>query len=263
MKTTGKRIAGLLLLAGVTGCGPRPETALLQEAELFFGKLRERQVAEAYALLAEASRATTDFKQFEWGVEALGLAGHQGVEWAEPDLDGDYGRVEGKVTTRNGSPLKQELVFFRKGRKWELHIVREPPDPTVKLLLEEALASQPATEGMRDLAAETLGRLAEALESGDFGIFHRDMAPLARESLSPEALAESFAWLAGPDVGVDWGALRGAVPVLEGEPAVDPEGRLAMSGHVEAGGKRVGFQMEFVYETPMWMLTAIRIRPPL
>jgi hypothetical protein len=263
MKTTGKMMAGLMLLAVAAGCGPRPDSALLQEAELFFGRLRDQQVAAAYAMLAEESRATTDFKQFEWGVEALGLAGNQGVKWAEPYLDDDYGRVEGEVTTRNGSPLKQELVFFRKGRKWELHIVREPPDSTARLLLEEAMASQPAPEGMRELAAETIGRLADALESGDFGIFHRDMAPQLREGLTPEALAESFAWLAEPELELDWKALRGAAPVLEGKPVVDPEGRLALAGHVEAGGKRVGFQMDFVYETPMWMLTAIRIRPPL
>lgn len=248
---------------GAAGCGRNPQQAVGELADQFFARLRAGQVAEAYAMLAEESRQETSVDAFQQGVEALGFVGNRGGAWEPPYIDDDYGTIEGVVTTRDGTELRQELVFFKKGGEWSLHIVREPVDTAVLDLIVEARLQQPNPEGMRRLAMGTIRQLAEALDGGDFTAFHRATAPILREQTTPELFQESFEWLASPEVGFDWASVRDGLPVFHAPPEVDGDGVLAMSGQVQAGGPPLGFELHFNYVAPDWQLISISIRPPL
>jgi hypothetical protein len=252
----------LLVMAGA-GCGSRPESDVLGLADRFFQLLKDGKVDEAYGMLAEDDPQETGVEAFQQRVEALGLNGNRGVVWDPPYIDDDYGTIEGVVTNRDGLELRQELVFFKKDGTWTIHIVREPVDRTALDLIVEARLQQPNPDGMRRLAMGTIRQLAEALQTGDFTAFHRETAPALREHLTPEQLRESFSWLAAPELELDWAAVRDAAPVFDVPPAVDEEGLLTMGGHVPVGERRIGFQLQFAYVTPDWMLMSISVRPPL
>ncbi len=269
MKTAGMLGLAVIMALGAAGCKPKPQPpppapspTLLQTADLFFDLLQADRVDDAYAMLAEDGRRETPPDTFRQRVTALGLVGHQGVVWDPPRLEEDSGILTGTVTTRNGSRLPQELVFLKQGADWRLQALREPPDPVTLALIEEARHQQPAPDGMTELAQDTIRLLADALESGDFTSFHQATAPLLREQSTPELFQESFDWLAAPDLGFDWTAVRDVPPVFDAPPEVDADGILHMTGHVPAGDRRLGFELQYLYETPMWMLISIQIRPP-
>jgi hypothetical protein len=263
MKTGLAMVLALALGWGAAGCGRSPQKTIADQADRFFARLRDGQVAEAYAMLAEESRQETGVEAFQQGVEALGLAGNRGVVWDPPYIDDDYGTIEGVVTTREGPELRQELVFFKKDGTWAIHIVREPVDRTALDLIVEARLQQPNPAGMGRLAMGTIRLLAEALDGGDFTEFHRATAPILREQTTPEVFQETFEWLAAPEVSFDWASVRDVPPVFDTPPEVDTEGVLAMTGRVPAGDKHLGFELKYVYVQPEWMLISINIRPPL
>ncbi len=263
MKTGLAMVLALAMGWGAMGCGRSPQKTIEEQADQFFARLRDGQVAEAYAMLAEDDPRETGVEAFQQRVEALGFNGNRGVVWDPPYIDDDYGTIEGVVTTRDGLELRQELVFFKKDGAWTIHIVREPVDRTALDLIVEARLQQPDPDGMGQLAMGTIRQLAEALDGGDFTEFHRATAPILREQSTPDLFRESFEWLAAPEVGFDWTSVRDVPPVFDTPPEVDTEGVLAMKGHVPAGDKRLGFELQYVYETPMWMLISINIRPPL
>jgi hypothetical protein len=263
MKTGLAVVLALALGWGATGCGRSPQKTITDQADRFFARLRDAQVAEAYAMLAEESRQETGVEAFQQGVEALGFVGNRGVVWDPPYIDDDYGTIEGVVTTRDGPELRQELVFFKKGGTWAIHIVREPVDRTALDLIVAARLQQPDPEGMGRLAMGTIRLLAEALDGGDFTAFHRATAPILREQTTPEVFQESFEWLASSEVGFDWAAVRDVPPVFDTPPVVDAGGVLSMKGFVPAGDKRLGFELQYVYVLPEWMPISINIRPPL
>ena len=256
---TGGLIA---ILLGTAGCGPRAETRVTREAERYFELLREGQTAEAYALLSADRRREMAWEDFRWVAEALGLTGHRGVAWEVPRIEGNQARITGVVTTRNGSPLRQEVVCVREGRNWILQGVGEPADQDAGGALAEARARQPSPEEMQDLARTSLRRLADALAGGDFTAFHRELAPVMRDALGPERLQESFGWLAGPEAGIDWTSLEALPLEFSHPPALDAEGNLTLTGRIPLGEKDLGFELRYVYEPPEWMLASILVRPP-
>lgn len=260
-----RRMAWCLILVMVVGagCGSRPKSDVPGLADRFFRLLADGNTAEAYGMLAAESREETSYESFEWLTENIGFTGNRGVAWEAPEIDGDDGRIEGVVTLRDGSPLRQEVVCFKKGRIWEIHIVREPPDRAEEERLAEVRERQPPPAESQALAQAVMTRLAEALQAGDFTVFHRETAPDMRDHLAPERLQESFSWLAAPELELDWTGVRDASPVLDADPFVDEAGLLTMGGHVSAGGRPIGFQMQFQYVMPDWMLYSISIRPPL
>lgn len=263
MKTGLAVVLALAMGWGAAGCGRSPQKTITVQADQFFGLLRDGQMAEAYAMLAEESRQETSVDAFQQGAEALGFVGSQGVAWDPPYIDDDYGTIQGVVTSREGQETRQELVFLKKDGTWAIHIIREPLDTAVLDLIVEARLQQPNPEGMTRLAMGTIRQLAEALDSGDFTALHRSFAPVLREQITPEEFQESFEWLASPEVGFDWASVRDVPPVFDPPPGVDAEGMLAMKGFVPAGDQRLGFELHYLYLSPEWMLISINIRPPL
>jgi hypothetical protein len=253
-------LAAVVVVA--TGCGRRPEQTVSELADRFFRLVGESRLEEAYGLLAEESRQETSPEDFAAAIEALGLAGHQGVAWSAPDVDDDYGRIEGALTTRTGEIIRQEVVCFRKGGTWAIHMVREAPDPAAAERHAEMLAAMPDATGMVRLAAGAMAGLAEALERDDFAAFHQELAPVLRDQLSVAQLQEAFGWLADEEIGLDWGAVRAATPILDPSSGLN-DGILTLTGRVPAAGKDVGFQLQFMHGDGVWRLIAINVRPPL
>jgi hypothetical protein len=259
-----KHIIWILAAAlGLSGCGRRPEQTVSELADRFFRLVGESRLDEAYGLLVEESRQEISPEDFSAAVEALGLAGHQGVEWSAPEVDDDYGRIEGAVTTRTGEILRQEVVCFRKGGTWAIHIVREAPNPAVADRQADLLSAMPDAAGMVRLAAGAMAGLAGALETDEFTAFHQELAPVLRDQLSVAQLQEAFGWLAHEEVGLDWSAVRMATPVFDAAPDLDGDGILTLTGRIPAAGKDVGFQLQFMHVDGVWRLIAINVRPPL
>jgi hypothetical protein len=256
----------LWMLAAVVGmaagCGRRPERTVSELADRFFSLVGESRLDEAHGLLAEESRQETSAEDFAQAIEALGLVGHQGVDWSAPEVDDDYARIEGAVTTRTGEIIRQEVVCFRKGGTWAIHIVREAPDPAAAERHAEILAALPNPAGMGRLAAGALAGLADALAREDFTAFHRGLAPALRDQLSAEQLQEAFGWLTHEELGLNWGEVRTAPPVLDPSSGLK-DGVLTLTGHVPVTGKDVAFQLQFTHVDDAWRLIAINIRPPL
>ena len=256
-------ILGILL---ATGCGGGARKTVASQAVQFFDLLRDGQLSEAYAMLAEESRRETTFEDFASASRALGFVGNRGVAWSAPYVDGDYAAIEGDVSARDGAVLRQELVFFRKNGAWAIHIVREAAKPdsaqTVQRVVDARLR-QPDAEGKRRLAADTLRRLADALLAGDYADFHASLEPGFRNETSPELFRDSFQWLALPELGIDWNALGNALPEFHEPPEVDMNALLKMTGHVALGDKILGFEMLFAHSPPDWLLVSIVVRPPL
>ncbi len=254
-------VMGLAVVAA--GCGRKAQDSLVEQADRFFALLRAGQVAEAHAMLADESRQVTSLEDFQQAVDAYGFTDHQRVAWESPHIDGDYGNLKGVLIARDGMALPQELVFFRQHGKWQLHIVREPSDMAALESVVEARRNQPAPEGINRLAMGTINRLVDSLLDGDYAAFHRETATTLREQTTPDVFEESFAWMASPEVGFDWAAARDVMPVFTVPAEVNPEGILAVAGHVPVGDQQLVFAFEYVYEASDWLLISINIRPPL
>lgn len=257
-------MAGWVLAAmiGMPGCSSRPEEAVVQVADRYYGLLQNGQTADAYALLPAEVRREMDWTAYQWLMDTLGLSGHRGVEWSEPRIDGEGGRIEGLVTTRNGSPLRQEVVCVRQGRTWVLRRAGEPSDTARNERIAEARERLPEAPELTALAADRLRGLADALRCGDFTEFHRDLAPSMRDRTTPDQLRDTFAWLAEPATGIDWDVMERPSPVFSVPPTVNEDGHLTLTGRIPMGEAALGFDLRFSREPPDWMLDSIILSPP-
>jgi len=231
----------------VAGNGSPPQVVEL--AKRFFDHLRAERIAEAYALLADSSRAETSREDLEELARSSGIVGHRGVAWDTPFVDDDFGSIEGVVTTRDGTSLRLKVVAFRRGRVWEIHNVHQPADEAEKRDGREAAA----------LVHASVRSFIESVQADDLTAFHQQFSAQAREEISVDTLRQAFdVFFELHAAGADFSPLLGGAPELDGTPTLDGDGVLALRGAYPLSAP-VKFDLSYVREAGEWTLIGFNL----
>jgi hypothetical protein len=249
----GRLLVAMAVLGLATGCGPVERKAVTRQADRFFAHLRAGDAAAAYALLAAESRAVNALEEFETLTRDNGLLENQGVVWEEAHVDGDYGRVIGAVTTRQGHVLHMEVVAFKQGRRWEIHMVHEPRDPALDA------AGLPAQAEATALARRSVGAFIDAVHADHLASFHDQVSSILREQVSLEQFEEGFGmFFELRRLGVDFTELKARTAVVEDGFDIDQDGVLAIRGSYPPP-RGVQFEQSYIREDGQWRLLGFHI----
>lgn len=241
-------MVALAVLCVAAGCGSVERKAVTRQADRFFAHLRAGDAAAAYALLAAESREVNALEEFEALTRDNGLRENQGVVWEEAYVDGDYGRVIGAVTTSQGHVRRMEVVAFKQGRRWEIHMVHEPRDPSL------GDAGLPAQAEATALARRSIDAFIDAVDAGSMVSFHDQTSSILREQVSVEQFEEGFdMFFELRRLGVNFAELKARVPVVEDGFDIDEDGVLALRGSYPPP-RGVQFEQSYIREEGQWRL---------
>jgi hypothetical protein len=219
----------------------------VEAADTFLAQLGEGKIQQAYAGTTSGYRQTTPEERFSAAVRRWKLTDYRAASWHNREVHNNTGAVEGMVTTRDGKVIPLKMSFLKEEGAWRL----------CSLQLGQGV-ELPEADEVRALVQQTLLDFNRAVQDRDFQRFHDGIAALWKREISPQGLQQVFQTFV--DNRIDIAAITAEVPVFEGPPQKNGEGRLVLAGHYPTRPSRVFFHLEYVYELPAWKLTGIQVR---
>lgn len=156
--------------------------------------------------------------------------------------------------------LLLELGYRRQGDAWRLEIFR-PADRSNGYPEAATIPAQPGTAGIPsqatlvDLVQDTLSRIAQAEETGDYQYVYDHLSPLAREGERYQALIEGLADYRHHAL-VLLAASR-ASPLFTDPPSLDAQGVLRLRGILPAHPGIAGFRLAYRWHDNSWRLEGV------
>lgn len=231
------------------------------------------KTAEAYRSTASALQAQQSEAQFAESMKRLGLTEHQSALWTNRQIKNNQATLEGSVTTRTGSTIPLTVQLVKEGDAWKVLSIQGPqvgaavqappipaPVPMPMPMPADGAKNKPdllPRELMARMTKETLLEFNKAVQSGDFGPFHRSTAKQWQEETTPEKIKEVFKDFVTQKI--DIGGIEKVEPVLD--PAkIDDKGFLVLSGHYPVMPNRVKFELKYLSEGDAWKLIGINVQ---
>lgn len=257
-------LASALLFAG---CAKKGDPMIA--AKNFFQKIAEGQPSSAYAEAAFAFQAQQTEKAFLQTAKEMGLTKQDSIELHPPEVLGNEATVRVELTAENGRKLEFTVSLVYESGAWRVHSLRSPKGIGTRTENRFTLVGKgasfsdaqsqrlPDEKEIQQMIHRTLSKFDEAVQEKSFTVFYNDVAAAWQKQLTVGQLERAFQPFV--KAGVRFGGLDEAEMLLDGPPAINSEGILAINGHFHTAPYQVYFSMKFVYELPRWKLFGLDV----
>jgi hypothetical protein len=256
-----KIILGLItLIALVVGFVFYATSGMTDTANEFFIYVKSKHYDDAYNMLSEEFKASTDQKDFISFIEKSSLTNYKDVNWHSRSIDEQMGTLEGTIITRSGEKIPLQMKFIKKGDTWKIYSIFKPASGLVSSP-ESEIASDthnavPSEKEINSLVKATTKHFAEAIKAKDFTKFYQTISSLWQQQTSPNKLAEAFSPFFD---NIDFTTLNTLQPILDSKPTVTKENILKVKGHYDTFPNRISFEYSYIKENDAWKLFSIYI----
>lgn len=228
--------------------------------------IQQKKVATLYEKLSKQTKATTSIEQISGALQdfidrQIDLAGL--IKDAAPIYDKPpIINTNGILVLAGHYPVKGWQVSFDFGYVWE--------DSGWKPLgfgleVNPSAGADPqqvsAANELRKLTDKTLLDLNAAIQAKNFAEFYKTIAALWKDQITANEFGSIFQGFV--DKHINLGDIKDVAPVYEGQPKVDENGVLLVSGHYPAKLQRVIFRLKYINEDAAWKLIGIKVNTEL
>ena len=231
-------------------------SGITESAETFFTQVKAGKYDQAYQSLSADFKGSTTQEQLIAFMKQTGLDRYQSASWGNRSFDGKQGKLEGSITTPNGSiPIVIEFTKTDKD-EWEIYSIYKPKsglktdqDKT------ETTPQKPDVESATVLTKETIKVFIVGVKTKDFSRFYDASAKVWQRQTTVSALTQAFK--SYTDQNIDLSVLNTLDPVIEGDPTVNKQGVLVVQGYYPTKPKRFYFTLGYYQEDGKWKLVDI------
>lgn len=231
-------------------------------ADEFLESIGKGDLAAAYGQTAPAFQAQTDAAAFAVVVGELGLTDYASRTWTSRSVENAQAELEGTFTTHAGDSIPLEMRLVKVGDEWRVFSLSGPQAGAAiqrpgQSASAPAEAMVPAPDELARLATESVLALNRSIVARDFSSFYAAVSKIWQAQTTPAELAGAFQ--AFVDNEIDFASVGGLEPVFDGEPTIDADGVLTLSGYYPTTPVRVVFRLRYVREAGEWKLLGIQV----
>jgi hypothetical protein len=231
-------------------------SGMTESAETFFAQIKAGQYDQAYQSLSADFKGSTTQEQLIAFMKQTGLDRYQSASWGNRSFEGKQGKLEGSITTPDGSiPVVIKFTKTEKGG-WQIYSIFKPESglKTDKKETEPTHQKPDATSAIV-LIKKTIKIFALGVKAKDFSLFYDTIAKVWQRQTTVSALEKAFK--SYTEQNIDLTVLNDLDPVLEGNPTVNEKGILTVQGYYPTKPKRFYFTLGYYQEDGMWKLINI------
>lgn len=132
--------------------------------------------------------------------------------------------------------------------------------PLVLAVLPASAAAQqvPSPTLQEVLIKNSLIGFNDAVQTGNFDVFHSRLATPFRQQFTAEKLRQAFQSFF--DQRIDIAPIAAREPVMSEEPVIDGRGALLLRGYFATKPSRVTFSLDYLMSDGAWKLISINVR---
>ena len=244
----------LVLLAIALGVTFSISSQLPQKADAFFKAVAQKDLQKAYAMTSSAFQKQTPLEAFETRFGNPVWTTYRTFRWEERSASAE---TAPSVTVRGIVELgdtegETAITFVYQDETWRIE--------DIALMDEEQFnRSIPTTDEATMILSSTMISFIEAVERNDFSTLYMNLAESWKAQTNPEQLRKSFdAFLRS---NVDLSSVPEMLPELVGDPFIDANGMLQLTGQFQLVGQgRVLLQVQQRYQDNTWKISGLELK---
>jgi hypothetical protein len=239
--------------------------AAADAATTFLRQVSEGHVREAYDGSSAVLKAQQSFEEFAAQIDAMGLKDFSSATWPGRRVLPAKAELKGTVRTKSGESIAAEATLLRESGTWRVVAVQLPRSANAGTRGGSAAdaagaagTTVPPAAQSKELAKQTLSDFASAVETKDFGAFHKTVASLWQQQMSPEEMQKAFQ--AFIDKKVYLSPVRTVDPIFSDDPKIDERGILSLTGHSPVSPAPIAFDLAYVRENGSWKCVSVHLK---
>lgn len=246
----------VLLFAGIFYLVFNLTSAMPDAANRFFNAVRAKDVAAAEAELSEEFKTRTDRAELRRFIDSSGLGDVVDTEWDSRNIKNNRGELEGNAITSAGGRIPLKITFVQENEAWKIYAISKPGAGVAEG--ETGSLDLPDLATRTALAKRSMHDFAVALEEGTMASFYPTLSALWRNQTNVEELDTAFAVFFEQDIKLL--SLDAMQPKFDGDPTIDDNGVLTLTGHYETSPSVVHFSQRYILEGTDWRLLGINVQ---
>ena len=159
--------------------------------------------------------------------------------------------VQGNYPT-TPSAVQFRLKYVNEKSAWKLIGIKVDVKPA-----SAPGGTVPGEREARALALESLLAFNRAVQAKNFTTFHKQIADVWRQQITPEKLRNAFARFIEEEV--DIAPIADLQPVFDPAPGFDEDGFLLLKGYYPTQPNKVRFKLRYIREADAWQLVNIAV----
>ena len=228
---------------------------LPKAADQFFSAVKDKQMDQAYSLVSEDFKSGTSKEQLQQFLQASSLNNYASASWDSRSINGGRGTLKGIVTSVEGFKVPLEMSFVKTDSGWKIHSIRKPTSgvsettQTLKVPDEAELVA---------LVNDSMGAFGGAVKARSMVTLHDQISSVWQKQVTVEQLDQAFGTFYGNPF--DFSSLEGLKPAFTGEPMINGDGVLNVSGFYPTAQYRLVFELKYFKEGLSWKLLGINVQ---
>jgi len=261
VKMWKKILGGLLLLIVISITAVLWATSgMVESAESFFDAVKTGEYNKAYNQLSEDFKHATSKEQLILFLKKTGLDHYEKADWGNRSFEGNKGKLEGSILTRDGGAIPLTIEMVKANDRWQIYSLYKPAGGIVeeKREAKRPTPSLPDRAALEKLAKTTMHSFALSIHEKKMDRLYRTTASLFQKEISLEKLQQQFSPFI--KAGIDLRPLDRLSPVFDPAPHLTPEGILVLQGYYDTKPSKVYFTFKYIREEGEWKAIGINIQ---
>lgn len=229
----------------------RATAGIVETADHFFAATRIDNVPGARIYLSDAFNRNVAETQLRAIIERSGFGRMRDVSWNSRSIENGRGKLEGELTTSDGTRLPLTLLLVKEGDAWKI-------DEIGKTAGDAAAASLPTNAEQVALVRAAMHEFAVSANQKSMAHFRDSVSSLWQSQMSAADLDKAFRTFT--DSGIDFLLLDRVSPQFDVQPAIDENGVLVIQGHYPTTPNQLFFTQKFVREGMEWKLIGLHLQ---
>jgi len=230
-------------------------SGLVDTADAFFNSVKQKDIAKARSFLSEDFKASTDENALEAFLSEGALLNFKEANWSQRSIEGlGRGALTGSIITESGGVTPITLMFVKENDAWKIYAIHNSP---AGLQSQDSAPSLPTSADQAALTKQSMRDFAAGINSKNMESFRETISQFWKKQVTTEELNKAFATFM--DQNIDLTVLEPLEPVFDGEPRIDEDGLLVITGNYPTEPSQVAFDHRYLYEGSAWKLVGFNI----
>jgi len=222
----------------------------------FFKSVKAGNYNEAQRYLSAEFKRNTSLAQLKKVFPYSKFKHYQDCSFLTREVNANgTGKLKGKIEFSDGSFIPVKVFLVKENGKWKINAI----------FVEKAgiinSSSIAQSRSPKELARETMAKLADAIYTGKFDNFYAYTSPQFQKSVSLKKLESVFSKF--KSLPVDWSNIKTTTPIVTKKEITD-KGVLRIIGYSPLNSnkiKKIEFQLEYFKNNGKYELVGVFIKP--
>ena len=227
---------------------------LPKAADDFFKSVKHKDMDHAYSLVSEDFKSGTSKDQLRQFLDENSMSNYASTFWDNRSINGDRGSLKGTLNSADGTKVPLEINFIKSAAGWKIYSIHKPLSGVSGL--KETL-QVPNEANLIRLVNETIELFGNAVTAQSMAGLFEEISQLWRRQTTVEQLDKAFDSFYGNPF--DFKNLAGLKPAFTGEPYINDDGVLIISGFYPTSQAKLVFELKYFKEGLSWKLLGVNI----